>query len=232
MGEAGDGGEALRLIREKKPDVAVLDLSMPVMNGIEVIGEARDMDTAFIILTMHSDIQRINTAFKSGAKGYLLKEGAFNELVEAIREVDGGKEFVSPAILEQLAEVGVNLPFNKRPDEDLLPKPDLHPILARVRGWIDKNMSSSFTLVDAARANATSVSHLSRLYKDHLGISFTDDVNRMRVERAKRLLRTTDDPVDLIWEAAGYESPQSFFRNFKKIAGITPREYRLSHLKS
>lgn len=109
-----------------------------------------------------------------------------------------------------------------------LAEASLHPVLVKIREWIGRNLSSSFTLAVAAKANGTSVSHLSRLYKNELAVTFTDDVNRMRIERAKELLSSTDDSNDRIREAVGYDTPQHFFSQFKKMTGKTPREYRLS----
>lgn len=102
IGEAGDGDAALALILEKRPDVAVIDISMPGKNGIEVLREARETDTGIIILTMHRDALRAAQALNSGAKGYLLKDGAVDELVSAIVKVNEGKRYISPSVSAEL----------------------------------------------------------------------------------------------------------------------------------
>lgn len=227
VGQAGDGNAALELIKTVEPDLAVIDISMPEKDGIEVAKEAKGLKTAFIILTMHGDAFRASQALENGARGYLLKEGAFDELVKAIREVEKGGRFISPPVLREL-EAAKNDPAKEgEPGKGGLTL-SLHPVLSNVREWVSQNLSSNFTLPDAAKASGTSVSHLSRLYKEQLGISFTDDVNRMRVEKAKWLLINTEDSVDAVWKEVGYETHQHFFRQFKKFTGKTPREYRLS----
>jgi len=107
IGEAGDGNAALAMIMAKTPDVAVIDISMPEMNGIKVVEEAKGLKTAFIMLTMHGDALMASRALSSGATGYILKEDAFEELAEAIKEVNAGRQYVSPSVsmcLQSLVE--------------------------------------------------------------------------------------------------------------------------------
>jgi DNA-binding NarL/FixJ family response regulator len=92
LAEADDGGEALSLIRERRPDVAVLDLQMPHLSGLEVIAQLRQEahPTACIILTAYDDDPYIFAALRAGAKGYLLKTAGPEELAQAIRTVQAG----------------------------------------------------------------------------------------------------------------------------------------------
>ena len=93
LGEARNGSEALTLIEELKPDVAVLDLAMPRPDGIEVIRQvaAGKYATKCIILTMKEELYAVKRALAAGARGYLLKEAAYEEIAEAIVEVAAGK---------------------------------------------------------------------------------------------------------------------------------------------
>jgi len=99
-GEAGDGREALRLCLELRPDLAILDISMPQLNGIEVAAQGirRDPNLKVIILSMYADEAYIVRALTAGARGYLLKEATEEELIPAARAVLGGNSFFSPAI--------------------------------------------------------------------------------------------------------------------------------------
>lgn len=90
LGEAGNGSDALRLISELTPDVALLDLAMPRPDGCEVAAAAAGSGTKCLILTMREDLSSIRRALKAGARGYLLKEFAFERLAEAILEVASG----------------------------------------------------------------------------------------------------------------------------------------------
>lgn len=119
IGEAGDGKAALALILEKTPDVAVIDISMPEMDGIKVVWEAKGLKTALIILTMHGDALVASRALASGAKGYILKDGAFEELVKAIKEVNAGSQYVSPSISMELQSLGERPTLTERETEVL-----------------------------------------------------------------------------------------------------------------
>src|ERR1700746_1432155 len=106
VGEAGDGRQAVALAASLKPDVAVLDIGMPNLNGIEAARQITEEEprTAVVILSMHKDETYILRALKSGARGYLLKDSAESDLVRAIRSVREGKSFFSPAVSKVLLE--------------------------------------------------------------------------------------------------------------------------------
>lgn len=106
VAEAGDGREAVKLAEATRPHVAVLDIAMPNLNGIEA---ARQMmagvpGLAVVILSMHSDEGYVLRALKAGARAYLLKESAEGDLIAAVRAVREGKAFFSPAISRLLVE--------------------------------------------------------------------------------------------------------------------------------
>jgi DNA-binding NarL/FixJ family response regulator len=106
VGQAADGGEALRLISELHPDVAVLDLSMPVFDGLEVARRVHQsaLPTELVILTMYKDTVYFDTAMDRGVRGYVLKDGAAGEILVCLDAVLGGKCYVSPTIVGLLAE--------------------------------------------------------------------------------------------------------------------------------
>jgi two-component system, NarL family, response regulator NreC len=121
VGEANNGREAVDVIVRENPDVAVMDIAMPLLNGIEAakkITEER-LKTAVVILSMHSDESYILRALRAGARGYLLKDSAETDLIQAIRAVQAGKAFFSPAVsrvladdyLRQIQQQGVEDPY-------------------------------------------------------------------------------------------------------------------------
>ena len=121
VGEASNGREAVDIIAQENPDVAVMDIAMPLLNGIEAakkITEER-LKTVVVILSMHSDESYILRALRAGARGYLLKDSAENDLIQAIRAVRAGKAFFSPAVsrvladdyLRQIQQQGVEDPY-------------------------------------------------------------------------------------------------------------------------
>lgn len=100
VAEAGDGREAVRQALELEPDVAVLDIGMPLLNGIEATRQIvrRLPDVRVLILSMHSDDPYVTRAIQAGAKGYLLKDSADADLLRGVAAVAAGKSFFSPAV--------------------------------------------------------------------------------------------------------------------------------------
>ena len=105
-GEAADGREAVRLAEDVQPDVVIMDIAMPNLNGIEATAQIvkRNPKTGVIILSMHSDETYIVRTLAAGAKGYLLKDTAEADLQRAVRAVAQGKPFFSPAIAQALLD--------------------------------------------------------------------------------------------------------------------------------
>jgi DNA-binding NarL/FixJ family response regulator len=106
VGEAADGREAVRLAETSNPDIAIIDIAMPLLNGIEATAQMmrRKPNLRVIILSMHSDEDYLLSALNAGAKGYLLKESAEGDLVRAIRAVVKGTPFFSPEIARTMLE--------------------------------------------------------------------------------------------------------------------------------
>lgn len=105
VAEAPDGREAIRLTRELKPDVAVIDLSMPQIDGLEVITRLRPEfpHMPIIVLTMHAENQYVVRAIEAGARGYITKQSAPEQLVRAIRKVHAGHRYLTDDASEALA---------------------------------------------------------------------------------------------------------------------------------
>jgi two-component system, NarL family, invasion response regulator UvrY len=118
--EARNGAEALALARTRKPDVVVLDVSMPGRSGLEVLKELKEEypKVPVLVLSVHPEEQFAVRALKAGAAGYLTKESAPEELVRAIRAVLTGRKYVTPAVAERLA-AAVELGAGAAPHEAL-----------------------------------------------------------------------------------------------------------------
>ncbi len=109
VAEAGNGREALGLSEEHKPDVLILDVTMPEMNGLDTARAVREAvpDTAILALSMHAEGRFVTEMFQAGAGGYVLKMSDFDELADAVRTVAAGGRFISPRVAGDVVSVMV-----------------------------------------------------------------------------------------------------------------------------
>ncbi|HEX5412903.1 MAG TPA: response regulator transcription factor [Terriglobia bacterium] len=110
IGEAADGHQATRRAQELLPDIAILDLAMPLMNGIGAAKAISQISpqTKVVVLTMHTEAQYVLEALRAGIRGYVLKSRAAGELVQAIREVSRGSTFLSSDISDTVVDAYLN----------------------------------------------------------------------------------------------------------------------------
>jgi len=110
VGAVGDGQEALRVARERRPDVAILDFFMPLLNGLDAAREILHAcpRTRAILLTMHTDDHRVLEALRAGVRGYVVKSQAAADLIRAIHEVLRGATYLSPGISETVVQAYLN----------------------------------------------------------------------------------------------------------------------------
>jgi two-component system, NarL family, response regulator NreC len=104
VGEACDGREAIALVRELHPDIALVDITMPIINGIETTRQIHRHfpTTKVLVLTMHDDIEYLFHVLDAGGSGYIVKRLADTELIDAIRDVSSGDSFVTPSVSQSL----------------------------------------------------------------------------------------------------------------------------------
>ena len=105
IGEASDGQEAVELIEKKKPDVVIMDISMPRLDGIQATEKVSDK-TAVVMLSMHEDDMIVRRVFQVGARGFILKRAVTEELLLAVRSAVRGESFLSPGISRLLLDIG------------------------------------------------------------------------------------------------------------------------------
>lgn len=133
VGEAESGEEACRRFPELKPDVVVMDISMPGIGGLEAIDRilAREPAARILVLSAHEDAMHARRVLKAGAAGYLTKRSAAEALMQAIRQVQQGKTFLEPEIAQQLAMQQLN---GERNPLDMLSEKEFKVFLALAKG--------------------------------------------------------------------------------------------------
>jgi DNA-binding NarL/FixJ family response regulator len=146
VGEASSGIQAVELARELEPDVAIVDIGMAELNGIEATAQIlrRSPHTAVLILSMHNDERYVTRALKAGAKGYLLKDTVEQDLIRAIQLACQGRSFFSPAVAELLAsrESRIAAPDGVEDRYDLLTERERHIYQLLAEGRSNKEIAT------------------------------------------------------------------------------------------
>jgi DNA-binding NarL/FixJ family response regulator len=163
VGDAADGAEAVTLVQKEEPDVVLMDIRMPTMDGLEATRRivASSSATRVLVLTTFDLDEYVFAALKAGASGFLLKDTPPAALLSGIRTVAEGEALLSPSITRQLIQEYVN-----RPDDRLLPPPELDGLTDRelevltlvARGWSNLEVAERLFITAA-----TTKSHVSRL---------------------------------------------------------------------
>lgn len=141
IGQAGDGEEALQLIRKLRPEIAILDIEMPEMSGIDVVRALHhdDLQIEIIILTMYNDEEFFHAAMDMGVKGYVLKDNAASDLIACLRTVANGSHYVTPSLSEHFV-TRINI-MNSFLEQNPSLR-DLTPAQKRILGLVAQNKTS------------------------------------------------------------------------------------------
>jgi len=182
-GEAMDGREAVLKVLELKPDVVIMDIAMPVLNGIEATRQIRqaDLKTKVIILSMHDHNRYIRELLSIGVSGYLLKNAASSDIIKAVLSVVKGETFLSPSISSQVIEdyVGMNKKTIQEELYNTLTNREREVFQMMVEGYPTKKIAEMLCLspstIKSHRSNIMEklkMDNISKLiqYAIHLGI--------------------------------------------------------------
>lgn len=204
IGEASNGRDALECVGSLFPDIVLVDIRMPVMDGIEMIGKLKDArpQTQCIIISGHADFEYARQALHFEVKAYVLKPIKQSELCEAIGECI------------------------KRLSGDRADTPPETDIIKDMTRFIQDSFSQPLTLEWMAERFNFSPKYISSLIKLKTGKSFTDYLLDLRIATAVEMLTKTDLGIKEIAAQVGYDDHQYFHRVFKKKTGLTPRQYR------
>ena len=159
VGVAYDGEEAVELCRKEEPDVVLMDISMPKMDGIGATREIRDLlpQTAVVILTAHEDDEHVFEGIKAGAQGYLLKDAELEDLSVAIRTVHAGNTIIAPDLAQKMLNTfqSAESPAGKRLVPPLTDR-ELEVIRALAQGKSDRQIAHSLGISEKTVNNHTS----------------------------------------------------------------------------
>jgi DNA-binding NarL/FixJ family response regulator len=162
VGEARNGSEALSMIEELRPDVAILDVDMPHLDGFQVARSllANDSQTSIVFLTMHSDEAMFHAALDLGAKGYVLKDSAIDDIVTAINEAAAGRSFTS---LPMTTYFSKRQNHNQAPNDEQLGLRQLTPTEYRVLKFLADYKTNKEIAEELSVSPRTVETHRSRI---------------------------------------------------------------------
>ena len=161
VGEATGGIEALEKVTQLSPDVLVLDISMPDLDGISVIRKLKEDGSpcAILVLTVHEDEAILKEAIRLGAGGYIIKHAAESELIAAIRSVFHGDLYVHPTLIRSLVQSTPRQPVKTAGQDELLTSREVEVLKLIVQGYTNKQVADELSIsvrtVEGHRANLT-----------------------------------------------------------------------------
>lgn len=249
VGTAEDGIEGLAVIREQRPDIIFSDIYMPRMNGLLMAAALKSEfeDTQLTILTGYRDFELAQEAIKLGVTRFILKPSNMEELEEALRVMVQnlqrrgitGEEFEEsaqnspgqPSDPEHGPKSGQCSGQGKKTGENPRETGDTKTaagsfLVNKALEYMRKNYRHKVTLTDVADSIFVSQWHLSKLLNSHTGQSFSELMNSIRVEEAKKLLSDPALRVGDVAEQVGFVDMAHFSRVFKKVTGISANEFR------
>src|SRR5687767_4824448 len=150
VAEASSGEEALRAAEQYRPDFILLDINMPGVNGLEIVGQLRKNvpDSKILILTVHNSREYVLHVARSGAHGYILKEAPPEELLQAMRAIRSGQKYYSPAVAGYVFDEYEARPSGKKPERQLTPR-EVEVLILTAKGRSIKEMADDLQITAA-----------------------------------------------------------------------------------
>lgn len=251
-GEAGNGSEALEMIRRDPPDLVLADIVMPEMDGVELLRRAREEGyrSRFIMLTCIGEFEYVRQAMEYGASNYILKLSmSVNSLRDTLRKVSAelARDGVGASGAEDSARVGSGVAIREtgggagegpqangpgRRTAASSPGPAgteagiSHPEVCKIIAYIAENYPQDITVKSMAQYVMMGENYVSALFKKKTGQTLIHYLHRVRVEKAQEYLLHTDLPVHEIGQRVGFLNDNYFIKIFKRHTQQTPSKYR------
>lgn len=206
---ASNGQEAVDIIFRDKPDIMFLDVQMPLLDGIEVMQEAKRADILpyTMILSAYDEFKYCQQALRLGAKEYLLKPVRSSDILQMVNRA-------ADELFGSAEELRIDLTEEKNRSVEL------------AKEYIEEHYYENLMQVDVAQRVGISAGYLSTLFQKQLSIGFVDYLNEIRIEHACTYLRQSYLKTYEIAYKVGFKDEKYFSKVFKKIKGQSPSEYR------
>lgn len=207
--EAANGQEAIDLLLRYQPEILLLDVQMPLKSGIDVMRAARDagLRPICVVLSGYDEFKYAQQALKCGAKDYLLKPVRGADILHRLEEL--AEELTGTA--ERTTQ-----PAREQPNQ----------FVRDAQAYIEEHYVENIGLSDVADAVGISGSYLSTMFAQYLHCGFVDYLNQVRIERACCYLDQNRYKNYEIALKVGFRDEKYFAKVFKKVKGVTPKEYR------
>ena len=214
VGEAGDGMEALAKIDTLRPDIVIMDINIPIMNGLKVIQLSRikHPNTAFVIVSGYDDFSYCREALRLQITDYILKPVNYEEFGTCIDSLK------------------ISL-FERRVSSAAEPEKQEERAITGITRYLQEHLAEEISLSVLAEQFHLNPQYISQLFKSEIGVNFLVYLTNIRMEKAKKLLLSTALSIAEVAEQSGYGDYRVFTKVFKKSEGITPSQYRRDFLE-
>ena len=214
VGEAADGMEALTQIDTLQPDIVIMDINIPIMNGLKVISVSRikHPNTAFVIVSGYDDFSYCREALRLQITDYILKPVNYEEFGNCIDNLK------------------ISM-FRQRVSSPAEPEKQEERTITSITRYLQEHLSEEVSLSVLSDEFHLNSQYISQLFKNEIGVNFLTYFTNIRMEKAKKLLLSTSLSVAEVAEQSGYGDYRVFTKVFKKSEGITPSQYRRDFLE-
>ena len=215
VGEAADGMEAIAQIDTLRPDIDIMDINMPIMNGLKVIQLSRikHPGTAFVIVSGYDDFAYCREALRLQITDYILKPVNYEEFGSCIDNLK------------------ISL-FERRVSSAAEPEKQEERTITGITRYLQEHLTEEISLTVLAGQFHLNPQYISQLFKSEIGVNFLAYLTNIRMEKAKKLLLSTSLPIAEVAEQSGYGDYRVFTKVFKKSEGVTPSQYRRDFLEA
>lgn len=211
VGEAADGMEAITKIDEEQPDIVIMDINIPIINGLKVIQLSRVKypSMAFMIVSGYDDFSYCREALRLQITDYILKSVNYEEFGSCIDRLK------------------ISLYNNEVKEKPVVKK---ERVITGITKYMQEHLSEDVSLHILSEEFHLNSQYISQLFKNEIGLNFLTYLTNIRMEHAKKLLLSTSLSIAEVSEQSGYGDYRVFTKVFKKSEGITPSQYRRDFL--